>query len=70
MRFLRVVLMLAVFVALGCEEPATGPTASEFNDKRDALQTRAVKQKGVKRPSVRVAKGQPSIGNIRFRTIK
>ena len=61
MRFLRVVLMLAVFVALGCEDPPTGPTASEFNDKREALKKRAAKKKQVRRPSARVAKVKSSV---------
>ena len=55
MRLLRGVLALAVFVALGCEQSATGPTASEFNDKRAALKQRAAKKKGGKQAGAKVA---------------
>jgi type IV pilus assembly protein PilP len=39
-RFFRVSLLLGVFVAFGCNETATGPTTSEFNEKRKALKAR------------------------------
>jgi len=61
-KFLRVVLMLAVLVALGCEEAATGPTTSEFNEKRAALKQRAAKSKGAKAPVARVAKAPAPAG--------
>lgn len=44
-RILRAALALALFVVLGCEEPPTGPTASEFNEKRAALKKRTAGNK-------------------------
>jgi Tfp pilus assembly protein PilP len=60
-KILRVALLLAAFVALGCEEAATGPTTSEFNEKRAALKQRAAKKKGTKAPRA-VAKAKAPAG--------
>jgi Tfp pilus assembly protein PilP len=60
-RLLRVVLALAVFVALGCEQAATGPTASEFNDKRAALKQRAAKKKSGKQAETKVARANAAL---------
>lgn len=45
-KFLGVALTLALFVLAGCSEPAAGPTASDFNEKREALKAKVAKRKG------------------------
>jgi hypothetical protein len=59
-RFLRVALTLAAFVALGCDEPAVGPSGVEFNEKRQALKQRASKKKTGKKANLKSAKAQAS----------
>ena len=44
-RFFRVGLLLGVLVALGCNDAATGPTTSEFNEKRVALKAKVAAKK-------------------------
>lgn len=61
-KFLGVGITLALFVLAGCSEPAAGPTATEFNEKRTALKAKVAKKKGRKAPQDRgrkVAKGKP-----------
>jgi hypothetical protein len=61
-KFLRIALVLAAFVAMGCsEETASGPTASEFNEKRAALKQRATKKKSAKAPRNQVVKAKAPV---------
>ncbi len=48
MTFVRVGLLIALVAGIGCGEPASGPTAAEFNDKRKALKARLAEKKGSK----------------------
>jgi len=58
-RILRAALVLALVAVMGCEEPPTGPTASEFNEKREALKKRAAtNKKGKAAARVAQAKGK------------
>ncbi len=40
----RMTLSLVLIAGLGCEETATGPTAAEFNQEREALKSRAAEK--------------------------
>ena len=66
-------LSLAVLAAVGCKEPATGPTTAEFNQGRDALKTRVAEQKqrggpggGAATPGTVASRGAPAApsGNL------
>ena len=48
MTFVRAGLLLALVAGIGCGEPASGPTAAEFGDKRKALKARLAEKKGKK----------------------
>ncbi len=48
MTFVRMGLLLALVAGIGCGEPASGPTAADFGDKRKALKARIAEKKGKK----------------------
>ena len=73
----KLALSLALFGAVGCHEPASGPTTAEFNEARAALKSRVAEQKehGVggahaagapagAAVASRVAQGGAPIGNL------
>lgn len=56
MRALRVTCVLALLVAIGCEETSTGPTTAELKDKRAEIKERAA-MRSQEKPA-KVAKAQ------------
>lgn len=60
MRALRVACVLALLVAIGCEEASTGPTTTELKDKRADLKEKAAarKQQG-RKPVVQAKAAKP-----------
>lgn len=63
-RWVRVGLVIAVFVALGCGETANGPTTTEFNKQRAAQEARvAAREKQQKHGGAPAARKVAQAGN-------